>query len=172
LHYHASFPLRNHAAARKLVRMRKTAKGLPVADQLDWALDFCSAHRMRRTKALRALLSYLLRARRPMSWATLSRERSIAKVCDPSSAFRVLVKLEEIGLVRRMGSPDRSYYFTLTLPGEHSDHLICTGCGKIENLDIKCPVEKLEKRIVTRSGYRSLYHELDFFGICPACQPA
>ena len=107
-----------------------------------------------------------------MSWATLSRERSIAKVCDPSSAFRVLVRLEEIGLVRRMGSPDRSYYFMLTLPGEHTDYLICTGCGKIENLDIKCPVEKIEKRIVTRRGYRSLYHELDFFGVCPACQPA
>jgi Fe2+ or Zn2+ uptake regulation protein len=33
-------------------------------------------------------------------------------------------------------------------------------------------VEKIEKRIVTRSGYRPLYHELDFFGVCPACQAA
>jgi Fe2+ or Zn2+ uptake regulation protein len=79
--------------------VKKAAKALPVAEQLEWALDFCSARGMRRTKALRALLAHLLKARRPMSWATLSRERSIAKVCDPSSAFRVLVKLEEIGLV-------------------------------------------------------------------------
>jgi Fe2+ or Zn2+ uptake regulation protein len=164
--------LRNRAATANWKRVRKAAKALPLAEQLEWALDFCSARGLRRTKALRALLAHLLKARRPMRWATLSRDRFIAKVCDPSSAFRVLVKLEEIGLVRRMGSPDRSYYFTLTLPGEHSDHLICTGCGKIENLDIKCPVEKIEKRIVTRSGYRSLYHELDFFGVCPACQPA
>lgn len=152
--------------------MKKPAEPPSPVEQLNWALDFCSERGMRRTKALRALLALLLKARRPMSWATLSRERSIAKVCDPSSAFRVLVRLEEIGLVRRMGSPDRSYYFTLTLPGEHSDHLICTGCGKIENLDIECPVEKIEKRIGSRSGYRALYHELDFFGVCPACQAA
>ena len=143
------------------------------ADQetsLEWALDQCRDRGLRRTKALHALLSYLIKHQSPISWAGLSSKREIVEVCDPSSAFRVLVKLEEIGLVRRMGSPNRSYYFTLTLPGGHHDYLICTGCGKIEHLDMKCPVEKLEAKIISSTGFSQLYHQLDFFGICPACQ--
>jgi len=145
---------------------------VPAKDKFAWAVQFCRDKGLRRTKALLGLLAYLLKLDRPIGWATLSQEPQIRKCCDPSSAFRVLIKLEEIGLLRRLGSPDRSYYFMLTLPGEHHDYLICTDCGKIENLDIKCPVEQVEKRITTRTGYKELYHELDFFGVCPKCQAA
>jgi len=139
-------------------------------EQLEWMLNFCREHRMRRTQALRELLRYLLKHDLPISWAALSREPEILAICDPSSVFRVLVKLEEIGLVRRMGSPARSYFFKLQVPGEHHDYLICTDCGAIGQLDMECPVEKLEKRITAETGYRELYHELDFFGVCPGCQ--
>jgi len=139
-------------------------------EQLEWMLDYCRKHRMRRTHALRELLRFLLKHDRPISWANLSREPEILAVCDPSSVFRVLVKLEEIGLVRRMGSPARSYFFQLQIPGEHHDYLICTDCGAIDQLEMECPVEKLEKRITESTGYRKLYHELDFFGVCPKCQ--
>lgn len=141
-------------------------------ERLDWAVTYCKQRGLRRTNALRELLRYLLNFERPINWGTLSKAPEIRACCDPSSAFRVLVKLEEIGLVRRMGSPNRSYYFMLTLPGEHHDYLICTSCGAIDDLDIECPVEEMEKRIKKDTGYSSLYHELEFFGICPRCQAA
>ncbi len=139
-------------------------------ERLEWALDYCREKGLRRTHALRQILRALFRIDHPIGWANLAKEPDIVDSCDPSSVFRILVKLEEIGLVRRMGSPERSYYFMLNLPGEHHEHLICTGCGKIDNLDVECPVGALEKRIKDRTGYRELYHELDFFGICPNCQ--
>ena len=141
-------------------------------EKLEWAIQACRDRGLRRTQALRVLLRYLLKHNRPVHWALLSKEPEIRACCDPSSTFRVLVKLDEIGLVRRMGSPDRSYYFILTLPGEHHDYLICKECGKIDDLEMDCPVEALEKKIVRRTGYRELYHELDFFGVCPKCQTA
>jgi Fe2+ or Zn2+ uptake regulation protein len=139
-------------------------------EELERMLEHCREHKMRRTQALRELLRYLLKHDLPISWAALSREPEILAVCDPSSVFRVLVKLEEIGLVRRMGSPARSYFFKLQIPGEHHDYIICTDCGAIDQLQMECPVEKLEKRITAETGYRKLYHELDFFGVCPKCQ--
>lgn len=151
--------------------MKKT-KPPQLEEKLQWTVEFCRKKGLRRTNALRELLRYLLKLDRPTGWASLSKAPEIRKCCDPSSAFRVLIKLEEIGLVRRVGSPDRSYYFMLTMPGEHHDYLICTDCGKIENLDIECPVEQVEKRITSRTGYKKLYHELDFFGVCPKCQAA
>ena len=55
-------------------------------------------------------------------------------------------------------------------PDRHSDYLICTECGSIDALEIACPVEQLEKEISEKSGFKRLYHELEFFGICPACE--
>lgn len=141
-------------------------------EQLERVIEQCRTHGLRRTHALRELLRYLLKHNRPVNWTVLSKEPEIRACCDPSSAFRVMVKLEEIGLVRRMGSPDRSYYYILTLPGEHHDYLICKECGKIDEIEMDCPVQALEKKITRRTGYRELYHELDFFGLCPKCQAA
>ena len=73
------------------------------------------------------------------------------------------------GILRRLGLHDRAGYFTMKYPGEHSDYLICRACGSIEELDIACPVEALEMEISRESGYRELYHELEFFGVCPKC---
>jgi Fe2+ or Zn2+ uptake regulation protein len=92
--------------------------------RLDWALNFCRG----RTHALRQILRVLFRIDHPIGWANLAKDPDILDSCDPSSVFRILDKLEEIGLVRRMGSPERSDYFMLNLPGEHHEHLICPAC--------------------------------------------
>ena len=57
----------------------------------------------------------------------------------------------------------------MIFPGEHNDYLVCTGCGKIERLDIECPVGELEALIEKKSRYSQIYHELMFFGVCPKC---
>lgn len=145
-------------------------KKVPVEERVEWALSVCREKGMRRTHALRQILRVLVKLDRPVGWANLAKEPDLTDSCDPSSIFRILVKLEEIGLVRRVGSPERSYYFMLVLPGHHHEHIICRDCGKIENLDIECPVEKLEKKVKTKTGYGEIYHELDFFGVCPKCQ--
>ena len=88
---------------------------------------------------------------------------------DKATVYRVLVKLEELGFIRRLGLHDRSTYYTLIQAGHHDDYLICTQCGRIQRLDISCPVEALEKQIEKTSGFRRLYHELEFYGLCPKC---
>ena len=61
-------------------------------------------------------------------------------------------------------------YFTLLVPGRHRDYLICTSCGRISPVNAPCPVHDLEAEIRRTTGYRELYHELEFFGLCPECQ--
>jgi Fe2+ or Zn2+ uptake regulation protein len=55
------------------------------------------------------------------------------------------------------------------IPGRHQDYLICTECGSIEPIQAPCPVHQLEKEISEKTGYKNLYHELEFFGVCPRC---
>jgi Fe2+ or Zn2+ uptake regulation protein len=124
---------------------------------------------LRRTKALEELITTLLESDRPMTLSELAASDRLADQCDKATVFRLLQRLTEHGVVRRLGLHERAAYFTLLVPGRHSDYLICTKCGSIEAIQAPCPVHQLEEEIRQKTGYRNLYHELEFFGVCPKC---
>jgi len=104
-----------------------------------------------------------------MTLSELSTSPRLTDQCDKATVFRLLQRLASHGIVRRLGLHERAAYFTLLIPGKHSDYLICTDCGRIETIDAPCPVHDLEDEIREKTGYKNLYHELEFFGTCPAC---
>ena len=124
---------------------------------------------LRRTRALDLLIREMASREKPVTIADLTAAESLREQCDPATIYRLLMKLEEHGMVRRLGLHDRAAYFILVVPGRHHDYLVCTGCGKIEAIKAPCPVHELEEEIREKTGYRGLYHELEFFGTCPKC---
>lgn len=129
----------------------------------------CREAGLRRTKALEELIATLAEAGRPMTLSELATSERLSDQCDKATVFRLLQRLAGHGVVRRLGLHERAAYFTLIIPGIHSDYLICTKCGSIEAIKAPCPVHALEEEIREKSGYRDLYHELEFFGVCPKC---
>lgn len=129
----------------------------------------CREVGLRKTKALEELTATLAENSRPMTLSELSTSPRLAGRCDKATVFRLLRKLSEHGIVRRLGLHERAAYFTLIEPGRHSDYLICTKCGSIAAIKAPCPVHSLEEEIRETTGFRNLYHELEFFGTCPAC---
>ncbi|MES2995413.1 MAG: transcriptional repressor [Verrucomicrobiota bacterium] len=129
----------------------------------------CREAGMRRTKALEELLATLAENLRPMTLAELAGSPRMTGQCDKATVFRLLQRLTDHGIVRRLGLHERAAYFTLLVPGKHNDFLICTKCGSIATIDAPCPVHHLEDEIREKSGFKNLYHELEFFGVCPAC---
>jgi Fe2+ or Zn2+ uptake regulation protein len=132
-------------------------------------IERCRIAGLRRTKALEELLATLLEHCRPMTLAELAASPRLSGQCDKATVFRLLQRLSEHGVVRRLGLHERAAYFTLLVPGTHSDFLICTSCGSIEAIQAPCPVHHLEDEIREKTGYQNLYHELEFFGVCPKC---
>ena len=132
-------------------------------------IDRCRAAGLRRTKALEELIVTLLDSARPMTLSELASSPRLRDQCDKATVFRLLQRLAEKGVVRRLGLHERAAYFPLLVPGRHQDYLICTECGSIEAVKAPCPVHELEDEIREKTGYRNLYHELEFFGTCPAC---
>jgi Fe2+ or Zn2+ uptake regulation protein len=126
------------------------------------------ARGLRRSAGLEALLRHLARHHHPATLGELARAPGLRKL-DQATIYRLVMKLENAGLVRRLGLHERATYFLLLVPGHHHDYLVCTDCGRIEDVEIHCPAEGLEDRIMARTGYRGLYHELEFFGVCPDC---
>ena len=140
-----------------------------LQEKLSWAVARCRERGLRRTKAMEEVLRELIRRDGPVTLAELAVSERLVEQCDKATVYRLLMRLEEKGIVRRLGLHDRSTYFFFKYPGEHHDYLICTACGTIAKLEIACPVEALEEEISKKSGFTRLYHELEFFGVCPAC---
>ena len=140
-----------------------------MPDLVAQTVERCRNLGLRRTKALEQLVATLLENPRPMTLAELAGSPRLSDQCDKATVFRLLQRLTEKGIVRRLGLHERAAYFTLLLPDRHQDYLICTECGSIEAVQAPCPVHALEEEIRTKSGFRNLYHELEFFGTCPAC---
>ena len=140
------------------------------AETLEWARQACREHGLRRTPARELVLEFLARHPHPTNLATVSAAKEIAESCDPATVFRILQKLEEIGVVRRLWLHERAPYYVLLAPHDHHDYVLCTGCGKVEATPLECPVSALEKVVEDKLGYAGIHHELGFYGLCPACQ--
>lgn len=142
---------------------------MPDQDLLHQTIERCRELGLRRTKALEELLTTMMESRRPMTLTELAGSPRLVGQCDKATVFRLLQRLAVHGMVRRLGLHERAAFFTLLIPGQHSDYLICTDCGRIDAVKAPCPVHELEDEIRKKTGYRNLYHELEFFGTCPAC---
>ena len=133
-------------------------------------IDRCRAKGLRRTQAMEAVIEHLMAAELPLSATEIAEAPALKHSCDPATVYRLLSRLEEKGILRRLGLRERSAHYALRHGHCHEDYIVCTACGKIERLDMACPVESLEAEIAENSGFINLDHELEFFGVCPKCQ--
>jgi Fur family peroxide stress response transcriptional regulator len=85
-----------------------------------------------------------------------------------STVYRALSTFEELGLVRRIATPDgRAHYEIAVKP---HGHFICQNCKKVFDIeDIQEPLEHIREQLKEK-GYT--VNECNFvcYGICPSCQ--
>lgn len=124
---------------------------------------------LRRTKALEAVVEAMAATGTPQTLNEIESLPGVSGICDRTTLFRLLNRLRENGLVRRLGLHERAAYFTLAMPGGHHDYLICRDCGSVEMLELACPVKELEQEVAKQTGFTRLYHELEIYGLCPQC---
>lgn len=136
---------------------------------IEGLLEQCSQAGLRRTEALRGVLQVLVSAERPLTLQEVGAHPKLEVDCDPATVYRLVTRLEERRIVRRIGFHSRAAHYALR-ESAHQDYLICRDCGSVEILDIACPVEHLEQQIAQDSGFQDLEHELEFYGRCAGCQ--
>lgn len=139
-------------------------------ERLAWALEACRRMRMRLTPGREKILAFLATRRVPVSLNALMQAEEMRGVCDATTAYRTLMLLREVEVLRQVGLPDKVSFFVLNVPGENNHFLICRQCGTITELPAESHCEHMEHDVAATHGYAQLYHELQFFGLCPACQ--
>jgi len=91
-----------------------------------------------------------------------------------SSVYRNLAVLEHAGVVRRVVTDEEfgRYELTEDLTGHHH-HLICSSCGRVEDVTVPSQLEgtldRTLDRLAKRAGFADVDHRLDLIGTCSDC---
>ena len=129
-----------------------------------------SRHR-RVTGPRQAVLDALRTEKHPLT--TRQIHSALHEPCDLATVYRSLRMLEELAMVKRFDFGDRSARYELLGRDDdgHHHHLICQECRMVVEIS-DCFPRTLEERIAHRHNFSNVTHQLEFFGICPSCQPA
>lgn len=97
----------------------------------------------------------------------------LVKKKDPqvgyTTVYRTLKLLTEAGLAREVMFGDGKTYYEHHHDHEHHDHLICTGCGRVEEF-FSAEIEALQDQIAEGLGFTPTHHSLRMWGFCSECQ--
>jgi Fur family transcriptional regulator, peroxide stress response regulator len=85
-----------------------------------------------------------------------------------ATIYKTIVLLKGLNEVLELGFPDGCNRYDGNRPFPHP-HVICTGCGKIMDPELKS-LDGLKEEIHKKIGFRIQHHRLDFFGLCQECQ--
>ena len=85
-----------------------------------------------------------------------------------ATVYRVLTQFEAAGLVTRHHFEGGQAVFELNREGHH-DHIVCVGCGKVEEF-VDDIIEQQQEKIADQKGYAISDHSLILYGTCPDCQ--
>lgn len=85
-----------------------------------------------------------------------------------ATVYKTVSLLKEIGEILEIGFADGGNRYDGNKPYPHP-HLICTGCRTITDPEVSL-LDRMSVEVEQNSGYRILSHQVEFFGLCPACQ--
>ncbi|HOC09272.1 MAG TPA: transcriptional repressor [Bacillota bacterium] len=84
-----------------------------------------------------------------------------------ATVYKTLDLLKETGIIQELNIAGNTSRYDV-IPKPHP-HILCTKCGKIENMDISLSKNLVNKAKRT-SGYDIQNFQLYFFGVCPYCK--
>ena len=114
------------------------------------------------------LLSQLRQANRELSGQDLhALLRQGPQPMGLATVYRHLRQLQQRGLIRCRHLPSGEALFAPTERDEH--HLTCVDCGTSVVLE-HCPMHAVPLDGDQAAGFQLLFHTLEFFGLCQACQ--
>lgn len=118
------------------------------------------------------MVDSLTRARGPLSAAEI--HLHLDGAVPLSSIYRTLTVLTDAEVIAPHHSRDGVTRYELAEPLQrHHHHLVCVGCGRIEDVQFDDPAEIAVHQIVSRvasgRGFNAVNHTLEIEGTCERC---
>ena len=85
-----------------------------------------------------------------------------------ATVYRTLALLLEGGFVEALDAGTGELVYEHVLGHQHHDHMVCLGCGKIEEFqDLR--IEELQLEACRKKGFQLVSHDLRLRGYCKTC---
>ena len=84
-----------------------------------------------------------------------------------ATVYRVLTQFEQAGILIRSNFESGKAVYELN-EGQHHDHFVCTGCGKVEEF-YDAEIEKRQNLIAKQKGWVIQDHSMSLYGQCADC---
>ncbi len=137
--------------------------------RLEKIINKLRAHDFRVTpQRLAVLKAFLTNADHPSVEDVFEQVRKDYPTTSLATVYKTVNLLKELGEILEIRLTAERNRYDGRKPYPHP-HLICTECQAI--IDPKLSVlEQLTAELVQVSGFLIQSHQLEFFGVCPACQ--
>lgn len=89
---------------------------------------------------------------------------------DQVTVYRNITLFEELGIVNRLRLGWQTKIELSDIFRHHHHHFTCVSCGKVINLPEDPTIEKHISLLAKNDGYKTMDHQLEIRGLCPACQ--
>jgi Fur family peroxide stress response transcriptional regulator len=86
-----------------------------------------------------------------------------------ATVYKTLAVLKEMNEVLELEFSGQDNRYDGNKPYPHP-HLMCVRCHRIVDPEVGLAGELIQE-VARSSGYRIVGHRLDFYGLCPDCQP-
>ena len=86
-----------------------------------------------------------------------------------ATVYRTLELLESGGFVEALDTGSGEMLYEHSLGHSHHDHLVCQGCGRIEEFR-EARIEQLQDEVAARFGFELTGHILRLTGLCRTCR--
>ncbi|MBM3206121.1 MAG: transcriptional repressor [Candidatus Staskawiczbacteria bacterium] len=122
---------------------------------------------MKATPGHLTILSFIQKSKKPISSQDII--NGIDRHLDPATVYRCVTKLKENGIIRQIDLRQNNAHYEF-FDMAHHHHIICTGCGRIEDIE-DCNLETVHQQILGQTkGFTQIkHHSLEFYGLCKKC---
>lgn len=124
---------------------------------------------LRITKLRALLLKAMLDGAEPLSADALM--KIVARDgfgVNKTSVYRQLLTLKNKQIIREVWLGENKKRYEI-FADDHHHHLICVGCGQIEDIEAESDLCLLERKIAREKKFKVENHYLEFFGRCANC---
>jgi Fur family ferric uptake transcriptional regulator len=136
---------------------------------IEEVFDALRGERHRVTTPCRLVLEALFRADGPISAQRIVEEAPVAGF-EPSSAYRNLERLEQLGVIRHVHFGHGPGLYMLVGSGER-EFLLCERCGRVKSVD-PSELDPLREQIEREFHYRARFGHFPIVGLCAGCSTA
>jgi Fur family transcriptional regulator, ferric uptake regulator len=97
------------------------------------------------------------------------RARAVDPTVSAATVYRTVNLLVELGIAHKRHFGTASATFEVAFQRHHHDHLVCTGCGTIQEFH-RDTIERLQEDVAREYGFTLADHRMELYGLCAACQ--